>query len=212
VVNFLSNEQAARTVADEISKNSGESMCYNADVKNPVEVNAMMKDIIERWGDVDVLINNAALTKDGIILRMPEEDWDSVVDTDLKGPFHCIRAVSDHMIKKRSGSIINVSSIVGLQGRAGQANYSSAKAGLIGLTKASAIELGSYNIKVNAVLPGYMPTDMGADISVTVRDRILKENTLGKASDSREVAEFIRHLSLMNNVSGQVFNLDSRIV
>jgi 3-oxoacyl-[acyl-carrier protein] reductase len=212
VVNFLSNEQAARAVADEIYKNSGESMCYNADVKKPVEVNAMMKDIIERWGDVDVLINNAALTKDGIILRMTEEDWDSVVDTDLKGPFHCIRAVSDHMIKKRSGSIINVSSIVGLQGRAGQANYSSAKAGLIGLTKASANELGSYNIKVNAVLPGYMPTDMGADISVTVRDRILKENTLGKASDSREVAEFIRHLSLMNNVSGQVFNLDSRIV
>ena len=152
------------------------------------------------------------MTKDGILLRMTEEDWDDVVDTNLSGPFHCIRAAAHQMSKQRSGHIINISSIVGLQGRQGQANYSSAKAGLIGLTKASAKELGSFNIKVNVVLPGYLPTDMGNSISNVVHDRILKENSLGKASDPREVADFIYHLTLMNNVSGQVFNLDSRIV
>ena len=212
VVNFLSNERTAKAVADEISRNGGESATYRADVKDPVEVNAMTRDTVERWGAVDVLINNAALTKDGITLRMTEEDWDNVVDTNLSGPFHCIRAAVHHMTKKRNGHIINISSIVGLQGRQGQANYSSAKAGLIGLTKASAKELGSFNIKVNAVLPGYLPTDMGSNISDVVHDRILKGNSLGKASDPREVANFIYHLSLMNNVSGQVFNLDSRIV
>jgi 3-oxoacyl-[acyl-carrier protein] reductase len=143
---------------------------------------------------------------------MTGEDWDDVVDTNLSGPFFCIRAAAHQMIKQRSGHIINISSIVGLQGREGQANYSSAKAGLIGLTRASAKELGSFDIMVNAVLPGYLATDMGSNISNAIHDRILKENALGKASDSREVADFIYHLSLMNHVSGQVFNLDSRIV
>jgi 3-oxoacyl-[acyl-carrier protein] reductase len=212
VVNFLSNERAARAVAYEISQNGGESIGYKADVKNPVEVDAMTRDTIERWGAVDVLINNAALNKDRIMLRMTEEDWEDVVHTNLTGPFQCIRAAAHHMIKQRSGHVINISSIVGLQGREGQANYSSAKAGLIGLTKASAKELGPFNIKVNAVLPGYLPTDMGSNISDVVHDLILKENALGKASDPRETADFIYHLSLMNNVSGQVFNLDSRIV
>jgi 3-oxoacyl-[acyl-carrier protein] reductase len=212
VVNFLSNEQAARAVAGEISQNGGESICYKANVKNPVEVDAMTRDTIERWGAVDVLINNAAQVKDRIMLRMTEEDWNDVVDTNLSGPFQCIRAVAHHMIKQRSGHIINISSIVGLQGREGQANYSSAKAGLIGLTKASAKELGSFNIKVNAVLPGYLPTDMGSNISDAVLNRVRKENTLGRVSESAEVADFVYHLSIMNNVSGQVFNLDSRIL
>jgi 3-oxoacyl-[acyl-carrier protein] reductase len=212
VVNFLTNEHAAQGVADEICQNNGESISYKADIKNPVEVDAMIKDTIESWDTIDVLINNAAMTKDRIMLRMSEEDWDDVVDTNLKGSFLCMRAVSQQMIKQRSGHIINISSIVGLQGREGQANYSSAKAGLIGLTKASAKELGYFNIKVNAVLPGYLSTDMGSIISDAVHDRILKETALGKASDPCEVADFTYHLSLMNNVSGQVFNLDSRIV
>jgi len=212
VVNFLSDERAARAVAKEISDNGGESVCYRADVKNSVEIDTLTRETIDRWGTIDILINNAAMTKDRMMLRMTEEEWDDVVDTNLSGPFQCIRAVSQHMIKQHSGHIINISSIVGLQGREGQANYSSSKAGLIGLTKASAKELGSFNIKVNAVLPGYLPTDMGSNISDAVHDRILKENALGKASDPLEVADFIFHLSLMNNVSGQVFNLDSRVV
>jgi 3-oxoacyl-[acyl-carrier protein] reductase len=212
VVNFLSDEHAARAVVAEISRHNGESICYKADVKNPDEVDAMTRKAMKLWSAVDVLINNAAQTKDGIVLRMTGEDWDDVVETNLSGPFHCIRGAAHQLIKQRSGHIINISSIVGLQGREGQANYSSAKAGLIGLTRASAKELGSFNIKVNAVLPGYLPTDMGSTISNTVHDRILKENALGRASDPREVADFIYHLSLMKNVSGQVFNLDSRIV
>lgn len=212
VVNFSSNEHAAQAVTEEISRNGCESICYKANVSKSVEVNALIRETIDRWGTIDVVVNNAAMTKDGVMLRMTGEDWDDVVDTNLSGPFHCIRATAHQMIKQRSGHIINISSIVGLQGREGQANYSSAKAGLIGLTKASAKELGSFNIKVNAILPGYLPTDMGSNISDSVHDRILKENALGKASDPREVADFIYHLSLMNNVSGQVFNLDSRIV
>jgi 3-oxoacyl-[acyl-carrier protein] reductase len=212
VVNFLYNDHAARRVAEEISRNNGDSICYKADVKNSVEVDAMIRHTIELWGAVDVLINNAAQTRDRIMLRMTEEDWDAVVDTNVSGPFRCIRAAVHQMFKQRRGHIINISSIVGMQGREGQANYSSAKAGLIGLTKASAKELGSFNIKVNVVLPGYLATEMGSNISDSVHDRILKENALGKASEPQEVAAFIYHLSLMNNVSGQVFNLDSRII
>ena len=212
VVNFRSNEQAARAVADEVFRNGGEAIHYGANVKNPAEVETMVSNTLERWGSIDVLINNAALTKDRIVLRMSEEEWDEVSDANLSGPFYCIRAVSDHLIKQRSGHIINISSIAGLQGREGQANYSAAKAGLIGLTKAAAKELGVFNIKVNAVLPGYLWTEMGATISKEMHKRILRDNALGRGTDANEVADLIYHLSLMRNVSGQVFNLDSRIL
>jgi 3-oxoacyl-[acyl-carrier protein] reductase len=212
VVNFRSNERSARGVADEVFQNGGEAIHYGANVKKPIEVEAMVSNTLERWGSVDVLINNAALTKDRIMLRMSEEEWDDVSDANLSGPFHCIRAVSDHMIKQRSGHIINISSIAGLQGREGQANYAAAKAGLIGLTKAAAKELGLFNIKVNAVLPGYLPTEMSATISNEMHKRILRDTTLGRGTDADEVADHIYQLSLMHNVSGQVFNLDSRIL
>jgi 3-oxoacyl-[acyl-carrier protein] reductase len=212
VVNFLSNEQAARAVADGVFQNGGEAILYGANVKNTVEIETMVSYTLERWGSIDVLINNAALTKDRIILRMSEAEWDDVSDANLSGPFHCIRAVTDHMIKQLSGHIINISSIVGEQGREGQANYAAAKAGLIGLTKAAAKELGLFNIQVNAVLPGYLPTEMGATISNDMHNRILRENTLGRGTDADEVAELIYQLSLTHNVSGQVFNLDSRIL
>lgn len=212
VVNFLSNEQAALAVTAEVFQNGGEAFPCRANVSNSSEVDTMIGNTIERWGTVDVLINNAALTKDRIVLHMSEKDWDDVINTDLSGPFYCIRAVSDHMVKQRSGNIINISSIVGLQGREGQANYSAAKADLIGLTKAAAQELGASNIKVNAVLPGYLPTDMGATVSDAMHERILRDHTLGRGTDTIEVADFIYRLSLMQNVSGQVFNLDSRII
>ena len=161
---------------------------------------------------MDVLINNAGLTKDGLLVRMSEQDWDDVLDTNLTGPFHCMRSAGEAMMKQGAGHIINIGSIVGVQGREGQANYSASKSGLIGLTKAAAREWGPYNIKVNAVLPGYLPTDMGAAASDAVRERVVKENALGRVSAPTEVAEFIYRLSLMNNVSGQMFNLDSRVL
>jgi 3-oxoacyl-[acyl-carrier protein] reductase len=172
----------------------------------------MIESAEKRFGALDVLVNNAGITKDDLLVRLTEQDWDAVVDTNLKGPFLCIRAASKTMSKQHNGHIINIASICGVQGREGQANYSASKAGLIGLTRACARELGRFNIKVNAVLPGYIPSDMGEQVSDRMYQRVLKENALGRVSDPKEVADFIYHLSLMNNVSGQVFNLDSRTV
>jgi 3-oxoacyl-[acyl-carrier protein] reductase len=212
VVNYLTSERAALAAADEISQIGGESVTFRADVRNADEVDAMMSDIVNRWGNIDILINNAGVTQDRILLRMTEQEWDDVIDTNLTGVFHCIRAASKIMSKQRNGCIINISSLVGVQGREGQSNYAASKAGLIGLTKTCAKELGRYNIKANVILPGYMPTDMGDTISDKVLASILQANALNRVSEPQEVAEFIYHLSLMNNVSGQVFNLDSRVM
>ena len=171
----------------------------------------MIDAAIEQWGTVDVLVNNAGITRDGLAVRMSEQEWDDVLSTNLTGPFHCIRAVSRTMMRRRSGHIISLASLVGLQGRVGQANYSAAKAGLVGLTRSTAKELGGFNINVNAVLPGFLETEMGNAVSRSILDRIKAENALGRSSTQEEVAEFIYHLSCMHNVSGQVFNLDSRI-
>jgi 3-oxoacyl-[acyl-carrier protein] reductase len=211
-VNFLSSNRDAALVADEISHAGGEAVPFQADVRQMDEVDMMMNDATMRWGRIDVVVNNAGVTKDGLLFRMTEQNWDTVIDTNLKGAFHCIRSASKIMTKQRQGHIINIASIVGMQGREGQANYSASKAGLIGLTKASARELGRVNIQVNVVMPGYIQTDMGDRVSEHVRDRILQQNTLGRMSDPREVADFVLHLSRMKNVSGQIFNLDSRIV
>ncbi len=212
VVNYLSRERDAELVAEEIFRSGGEAVPAKADVRAAADVEAMMAKAVERWGRVDVLVNNAGATKDGLLARMSEQDWDDVLDTNLKGAFHCIRTIAAIMMKQRAGNIINISSIVGVQGREGQANYSASKAGLIGLTKAAAKEFGRFNVKVNAVLPGYLPTDMGTRVSDVILQRILYENALGRVSEPKEVAEFIYQLSTMNNVSGQVFNLDSRVV
>lgn len=211
VINFLRNEGNAATIADEIHRAGGEALPIKADVRDAEAVEGMIGETVKRWGPVDVTVNNAGLTRDGLLLRMPEKDWDDVLDTNLTGPFHTMRAVSKIMMKQRNGHIINIASIAGLQGREGQANYSASKAGLVGLTMAAARELGRHDIKVNAILPGYIKSDMGAGVSDTVRERLLRENVLGRTNEPEEVAEFIFRLSLMKNVSGQVFNLDSRI-
>lgn len=211
-ITYLSREKEADAVVKEILGAGGEALSFCVDVRKAREVDAMTDEIVRQWGAVHVLVNNAGLTRDGLLLRMTEQDWDDVIGTNLTGPFHCIRAASGIMAKQRYGHIINIASIVGVRGREGQANYSSSKAGLIGLTRTCAQELGRFNIKVNAVLPGYIPTDMGDAISDAMRDRILKENALARVSDPREVAGFISHLSRMENVSGQIFNLDSRVL
>jgi 3-oxoacyl-[acyl-carrier protein] reductase len=212
LVNYATSEQKASDVVNDILRSGGEAISYNADVRNSAEVDAMVNAGIGRWGTVDVLINNAGVTKDNLILRMREDDWDEVLDTNLKGSFHGIQSASRIMSTQQSGHIINIASIVGEQGREGQASYSAAKAGVIGLTKAAAKELGRLNVKVNAVLPGFLLTDMGETVSAGIAGRIQRENVLDRISDAEEVAAFIYHLSLMNNVSGQVFNLDSRIL
>jgi 3-oxoacyl-[acyl-carrier protein] reductase len=212
VVNYVSSEHAAVDVAHEIIRVGGEAVSFKADVRIFDEVDAMMSDAEKRWGAVDILVNNAGIAKDSLMLRLSERDWDNVLDTNLKGAFHCIRAASRIMSNQRRGHIINISSIVGVQGREGQAHYAASKAGLIGLTKAAAKELGPFNVRVNAVLPGYLPTDMGEKVSAAFHQRVLHENVLGRVSDPTEVAQFVHHLSRMDNVSGQIFNLDSRIL
>lgn len=212
VVNYLSSERAATNVVSEICRLGGDAVAMRADVRSSSEVDAMLNDTVQRWGRMDVIVNNAGTTNDGLMLRMKEQAWDDVLETNLTGAFHVVRAAARIMSTRKEGHIINIASLVGMQGRAGQANYSASKAALIGLTKSGARELGSFNIKVNAVLPGYLVTEMSDTMSADMRERILRENALNRVSDPREVAEFIYRLSLMNNVSGQVFNLDSRIM
>jgi 3-oxoacyl-[acyl-carrier protein] reductase len=212
MVVFRENEPAARATVDAVKAAGGDAISCKTDVRVSHDVQNMVDQALKQWGTIDVLVNNAGLTQDNLLLRMSEEQWDQVIDTNLSGAFHCIRGVAQHMDGRTGGHIINIASIVGLQGREGQANYSASKAGLIGLTKSCAKELGAQNIKVNVVLPGYLPTDMGKAISGSIQDRILREHALARFSDPQETADFIYHLSLMRNVSGQVFNLDSRVI
>ncbi len=212
VVHYRERARGAAAVVESIRSADGEAIAVRADLRITAEVDAMVADTIKRWGRIDVLVNNAGMTRDGMLLRMSQTEWDEVVGTNLTGPFHCIRAVAEVMMRMNDGQIISIGSIVGLQGREGQANYSASKAGLIGLTRACAKEFGPFNIKVNAVLPGYLPTDMGSELSKVMLDRIVQSNALGRVSNPVEVADFVHHLSLMQDVSGQVFNLDSRVL
>jgi 3-oxoacyl-[acyl-carrier protein] reductase len=212
IVNCRERADAAQAVADEVLRLGGEAVAIRADIRISGNVDAMMSEALQRWGSIDVLVNNAGITRDGLAARLNEEDWDAVIDTNLRGPFLCMRAAARIMTEQRSGHIISLSSIAGIRGREGQANYAASKAGLIGLTRAAAKELGGSNIQVNCVLPGYLPTDMGTAAPKTVHEQVLAESALRRTSTTAEVALFIYHLSLMQNVSGQVFNLDSRVL
>lgn len=212
VVNYLKNGDAAAAVVNAIHAQGGDAVRFRADVRDPGQVHAMMTDTVSRWRQIDVLVNNAGITQDGVLLRMPELNWDEVMGVNLTGAFYCMRAAAEAMSRQKNGHIISLASYVALKGREGQANYSASKAGLIGLTKAAAREFGPLNVKVNAVSPGYLLTAMGETISEDMTDRIVRENVLGRVSNPDEVADFIHHLSLMENVSGQVFNLDSRVI
>jgi len=212
VVNFSSGAKAAETLACDITSSGGEAFAFRADVSDYRQVEAMVEETISRFDRADLLVNNAGTARPGLVVKLSENDWNDMLDVNLKGAFNAVKAVSKTMMRQRSGHIINVSSILGVRGRAGQAAYCASKAGLIGLTKAIAVELAPGNIQVNAVLPGYMLTDMGSGASASYRDEALSENLLKRFSDPAEVAEFIYHLSGMTAVSGQVFNLDSRII
>lgn len=212
VVNYKTSREAAEAVADEIRASGGDAFAYGADVSAPAEAEGMALEAVARFGRVDVLVNNAGVAKPGLVAKLAEADWDATLDANLKGPFNCIKSVSRVMLKQKGGHIVNVSSILGIRGKEGQAAYAASKAGLIGLTKAVAVEMGSRGVRVNAVLPGYMLTDMGAGASEKYRAEALADNLLGRFSEPSEVADFIFHLVGMKAVSGQVFNLDSRVV
>lgn len=211
-VNYLQNKDAALEVIKEIVVRGSEALPFCADIRSPVDVNSMIDSVVKQWGSIDILINNAAVTRDNILPRVKIEDWEETIATNLTGTFNTIRTVSRYMIKKQGGHIVNISSWSGLKGKAGQAAYSASKAGLIGLTKSAALELGRFNIQVNAVLPGFLNTDMVQNLPESAKDKIISSNILRREQVLSEVAEFVYNLSLMNHVSGQVFNLDSRVL
>ena len=181
------------------------------DVTNRAQVATVVENILSRWGRIDALINNAGVTADRLLLQMDEADFVRVLDVNLKGAFLCAQAVIRPMLKQRDGHILNLTSFSAKNGHAGQCNYSAAKAGLIGLTESLAKEVGSRNVRVNAILPGVLPTPMTANLDEeTLRD-FAADNALGRLNDVAEVARFIAFLATTRNISGQLFQLDSRV-
>lgn len=211
-VNYLHSDEPAKKVAEELHNLGAEAIAVKADVSNPRKVKDMFDVIDEKWGDVEVLVNNAGITRDRTILKMSDEEWKEVLDVNLSGAFWCLRECAKRMVKRRGGSILNVSSIVGVRGSVGNVNYASAKSGLIGLTKAAARELGRFGVQVNAILPGFHLTDMGKSLSEEQREAIRKRHALERFTDLNELAEFVVFAAEQKSASGQVFNFDSRVL
>jgi len=208
VVHYKERRDEAEDVASQIS----ESLVLQADVRDYAYIKTIVNEVVDEWGGIDVLVNNAGITKESLLIKTSEQDFDDVINTNLKGPFNFIRNVGRQMMKQKSGHIINISSYAGVKGKEGLTAYSASKAGLIGLTKTSAKELSRYNVMVNAVLPGYMLTDMGIDSSEKAKEQALKESLVKEYSDPDNVAEFIYNLSKTIGITGQIFNLDSRVI
>ncbi|HBR21571.1 MAG TPA: beta-ketoacyl-ACP reductase [Nitrospiraceae bacterium] len=207
-VNYLASEKKAAKVADEIA---ADTLLIKADVGDIRQVERMSETVYARWGRVDVLINNAGITKDSLMVKMKEKDWDDVLRVNLKGCCNTTRVFSHFMIKSGGGHIINISSYSGLKGREGQAAYSASKAGVLGLTYTAAKELVEYTIRVNALLPGYMQTEMGK-ASEAAMTTAKMESITGKLSSPKDAAGFIVYLLTTENITGQIFSLESRIV
>jgi len=211
-VNYASSASAAEALVQEIKDFGGESIAQAGDVSQPEQVDALFKATIDQWGRVDILVNNAGITKDTLLLRMKTEDWQSVINLNLTGVFLCTRAAAKIMLKQKSGRIINIASVAGQMGNPGQANYSASKAGVIGLTKTVAKELGSRSITVNAVSPGFIATDMTANLNA---EPILAHIPLGRYGTAEEVAGMVRFLAAdpaAAYITGQVFNVDGGMV
>ncbi len=208
--NYASDAAAAEETIARVAEAGGAAEGRRMDVTDPAGVEDFFKEVIEATGRLDALVNNAGIARDGLLVRMKESDWDAVLDTNLKGAFLCAKAAARTMIRRRSGRIINVSSVVGVSGNPGQANYVSAKAGLIGLTKALARELASRNITVNAVAPGYVETDMTAALGEKAREAMLAQIPLGRAAAPEEVAGAVAFLAseAAAYITGQVIHVN----
>jgi 3-oxoacyl-[acyl-carrier protein] reductase len=198
--------------AEEVASQINGSIIVQSDNRNFASIKNAVEKIIEKWGRIDILINNAGVTKEALLLKTAERDFDDVLAVNLKGPFYFMRAALPYMARQENGHIMNIASIAGLKGKAGLSAYSASKAGLIGLTKTAAVELGKYNVMVNAVLPGYLFTDMGAASNSRAKETVLRESVINEYSNPARVAEFICFLSATSGITGQIFNLDSRII
>ena len=213
-LNFAGNRAAAEEVVSLIEAAGGQAMLVQADVGNAADVEAMVKAVVERFGKIDILVNNAGITRDNLIMRMKEEDWDAVIHTNLKGIFNCTKAVSKLMMKQRYGRIINMASVVGVMGNAGQANYAAAKAGVIGFTKSMAKELASRNITVNAVAPGYISTDMTAALPEQAKAELQAQIPLQRLGTPEDVAAAVLFLVSpgADYITGQTLHVDGGMV
>ena len=213
-VNYAGNEVKAQAVVEEIENMHVKSFKVQADVAEESDVKGMVKEVISQFGSLDILVNNAGVTRDNLLMRMKTEEFDQVINTNLKGVFLCTKAVTRQMMKQRSGKIINVSSIVGVSGNPGQANYVAAKAGVIGLTKSTAKELASRNIHVNAVAPGFISTDMTDELTEEQRESMLALIPLAKLGSSEDVANVVRFLASedANYITGQTIHIDGGMV
>ncbi|MBM5806116.1 MAG: 3-oxoacyl-[acyl-carrier-protein] reductase [Cyanobacteria bacterium M_surface_10_m2_179] len=212
VVNYASSPAAAEAVVAEITAAGGKAWAQQANVADEEQVDGLVKAVLEKEGRLDVLVNNAGITRDGLLMRMKSADWQSVIDLNLTGVFLCTRAVSRSMLKARSGRIINITSVVGLMGNPGQANYSAAKAGVIGLTRSSAAEFASRGVTVNAVAPGFIESDMTAELD---KEPILAAIPLGRMGQPGEVASAVRFLAAdpaAAYMTGQVLQVDGGMV
>ena len=210
IVNYSGNDEAAQKTVDEITATGGQAQKYKCSMNDSDSVKVMIDEIIKKFGRIDILVNNAGITKDGLMLRMTDEDFDRVIDVNLKGTFNCTKYVSKYMLKQKSGKIINISSVVGLSGNAGQVNYSASKAGIIGITKSAAKELSSRGITVNAVAPGYVDTDMTKVLSDNIRNEILKNIPLQRMGNVEDISNCVAFLASedASYITGQVISVD----
>jgi 3-oxoacyl-[acyl-carrier protein] reductase len=201
-------------VAKDINEQGFTAIAMACDITNGEQYQKLVKSVNEKFGSIDILVNNAGVTKDGLIMRMSEDDWDVVIDTNLKGAFNGTKAVTRHMMKQRSGRIINISSVVGLIGNAGQANYAASKAGLIGLTKATAKELASRGITVNCIAPGYIETDMTNRLPEKIKNALIEQIPLGRIGQATDIAASVCFLASeeAGYITGQTFTVDGGMV
>lgn len=214
VINYSGSREKAEAAAEEIRSNGGEAIVFQANVSDAEQVKAMMDETIKQFGSIDFLINNAGITRDNLLMRMKEDEWDDVLSINLKGVFLCTKAVTRQMMRQRAGRIINLASVVGIAGNAGQANYVAAKAGVIGLTKTTAKELAARNILVNAIAPGFITTDMTDELGEEMKEQLLSTIPLGSLGSADDIAGAVSFLLSddAKYITGQTLNVDGGMV